>query len=108
MKKRYGKRFNPKVIALIVIISLLLILSIVILILNYKEISLPFIPILVGYGVLIIALVLVLSLIRYDFLRAIRSDGQFKSSNLPLYTDNTTLLGHDLKDEGEDYRNRKE
>ena len=108
MKNRYGRRFNPKIIALIIVIALLLILSIVVLILNNNNISLPVIPLLLVYALLIIALVLVLSLIRYDRLREIRSDGQFKSSNLPLYTDKTTLLCHDIKDEAEDYRNKKE
>ena len=56
-------------------------------------------PFLIAAGVLIFLLVLTLSLIRYDAMRDIRADGSFKGTNLPLYTDNTTLQGHDIREE---------
>ena len=92
-----NKRINKKYVALIIEISLLVICSVVILILDAvnKQINI-FIWVAI-YSVLVFALILTLSLIRYERLREIRSD--FKDTNLPLYTDNTTLMGHDIKDE---------
>lgn len=93
------KKVNAKVVALIIEISLLIICGIIVLILDgmKKQIN---IFIWVGiYSVLIFALILTLSLIRYERLREIRTN--FKETNLPLYTDNTTLMGHDINDERE-------
>lgn len=92
-----NKRINKKYVALIIEISLLVICGVVILVLDAvnKQINI-FIWVAI-YSVLVFALILTLSLIRYERLREIRSD--FKDTNLPLYTDNTTLMGHDIKDE---------
>ena len=54
-------------------------------------------PKIIITGVYLFALTLTLSLIRYDVMRDIRSD--FKNTNLPLYTDQTTMICHDLVDE---------
>ena len=98
---KYYKRRNPKVIALIVEIVLMIVFAIVILIFDQVGKPLFWIPIVIVFAVLIFSLFLTLSLIRYDSMRDIRADGSFKGSNLPLYTDQTTLQGHDIKDESE-------
>ena len=53
------------------------------------------------FSILMFSFVLTLSIIRNERLREIRSD--FKNTNLPLYTDNTTLLCHDIKDEEQNH-----
>ena len=93
---KYRSR-NPKVIALIIEIVLLFLSALTLLILDSVGVSISFIPVIIAFGVLLFALILTLSLIRYDSLRSIRKD--FKETNLPLYTDSTTLMGHDIKDE---------
>ena len=98
---KYYKRRNPKVIALIVEIVLMIVFAIVILIFDQVGKPIFWIPIVIVFAVLIFLLFLTLSLIRYDSMRDIRADGSFKGSNLPLYTDQTTLQGHDIKDESE-------
>ena len=99
MSKHYGK-VNKKIVALIIEILLFIISGIIVLILDSinKQINI-FIWVAI-YSVLIFALLLTLSLIRYERLRDIRTN--FKDTNLPLYTDNTTLIGHDIKDETEE------
>ena len=101
MKYRY-KRTNPKVVALIIEIVLLVGVAITASILDSLKKLPNMIPVVVITLVLVFALVLTLSLIRYDSMRDIRADGSFKGTNLPLYTDETTLLGHDIKDEGDE------
>ena len=98
---RTYKRVNSKLIALIIEISLLIICGIVILILDSFKIQLNIFIWVAIYAVLIFALLLTLSLIKYDRLRELRSN--FKDTNLPLYTDSTTLMGHDIKDEEENH-----
>ena len=98
---KYYKRRNPKVIALIVEIVLMIVFAIVILIFDQVGKPIFWIPIVIVFAMLIFSLFLTLSLIRYDSMRDIRADGSFKGSNLPLYTDQTTLQGHDIKDESE-------
>ena len=93
---KYRSR-NPKVIALIIEIVLLFLSALTLLILDSVGVSISFIPVIIVFGILLFALILTLSLIRYDSLRSIRKD--FKETNLPLYTDSTTLMGHDIKDE---------
>jgi len=93
---KYRSR-NPKVIALIIEIVLLLLASLTLLILDTVGVTIPIVPVLIVFGVLLFAFILTLSLIRYDSLRSIRK--YFKETNLPLYTDSTTLMGHDIKDE---------
>ena len=95
---KYRSR-NPKVIALIIEIVLLFLSALTLLILDSVGVSISFIPVIIVFGVLLFALILTLSLIRYDSLRSIRKD--FKETNLPLYMDSTTLMGHDIKDEEE-------
>lgn len=98
MKRNYRK-VNTKYVAFSIEIALLVIGSIIVLILDgiKKQIN---IFIWVGiYAVLLFALLLTLSLIRYERLREIRLD--FKETNLPLYTDNISLMGHDIIDEEE-------
>lgn len=94
------RRRNSKIIALIVILLLLLSGGITLLILDNIGVKLNYIPILIVTGVLVFSLLMVLSLIRYDSLREIRTG--FKETNLPLYTDSTSLLGHDIKDENKE------
>ena len=98
MSHRYRRR-NPKVIALIVEIVILVVGFIVLSILDGMGIKLNMIPFVIAAGVLIFLLILTLSLIRYDAMRDIRADGSFKGTNLPLYTDSTTLQGHDIREE---------
>lgn len=99
---KYKKR-NPKIIALIIEIVLFLIGILIYVILESIGIKINYILILIIFGILLFSFLLTLSLIRYESLRNIREN--FKDSNLPLYTDQTTLLGHDLKDEEEKKNN---
>ena len=58
----------------------------------------PTILIFVGIiAFLLFSLVLTLALIRNERFREIRST--FKESNLPVYTDNSTMMLHDIVDE---------
>ena len=98
MKYPY-RRHNPKVIALIIEIVLLAGFELTALILDSAGKPMNWILLLVVTLVLIFILILTLSLIRYDSMRAIRET--FKDTNMPLYTDQTTLMGHDIKDEEE-------
>ena len=100
MKHPYRRR-NPKVIALIIEIVLSAIGGIVLLVLYVNKTPLNVPVTLIITGVLLFSIILTLSLIRYDALRDIRADGTFKGSNLPLYTDQTTLQGHDIIEERE-------
>ena len=95
---KYKKR-NSKIIALIIVIVLFLIGFLIYVILESIGININYILILIIFGILLFSFILTLSLLRYESLRNTR--GNFKDSNLPLYTDQTTLLGHDLKDEEE-------
>lgn len=101
MKHSYRKKANPKVIALIVEISIFSVGMTILSILYYNKVEINYIPVLVATLILLFAIVLTLSRIRYEALRDIRADGTFKQTNLPLYTDETTLIGHDMKDEHE-------
>ena len=98
MEYKYRRR-NPKKIALIIEIILLVGGGITALILDGAGIYLNWIPVVIYFAVVSFALVLTLSLIRYDAMRDIRADGSFKGTNLPLFTDPTTLMGHDIKEE---------
>ena len=100
MGYRYRRR-NPKVIALIVEIVLFLVFMLILLILYEKEVKLNVPVTLIITGVLLFSILLTLSLLRYDAMRDIRADGSFKGTNLPLYTDSTTLQGHDIREENE-------
>ena len=100
MKHPYRRR-NPKVIALIIEIVLSTIGGIILLVLYENKTPLNVPVTLISTGVLLFSIILTLSLIRYDALRDIRADGTFKGSNLPLYTDQTTLQGHDIIEERE-------
>ena len=98
MKNKYKKR-NPKVIALIIEIVLLVVGTIAALIFEGVGKPLYWVPVAIVAGILIFSLILTLSLIRYDAVRDIRADGSFKQTNLPLYTDQTTLICHDIIEE---------
>lgn len=91
------RRHNPKFIALIIEIVLLIAFSITALVLDETGKPMNWVFLLVIILVLIFSLVLTLSLIRYDSMRNIRDT--FKETNMPLYTDQTTLMGHDIRDE---------
>ena len=99
--KKYYRRINPKVVALIIEIAILVVGFITLSILDSVGVKLNMVPFLIIAGVLIFALVLTLSLLRYDSMRDIRADGSFKGTNLPIYTDPTTLQGHDIVEETE-------
>ena len=100
MKKSH-KKVNKKIVALAIIVFLLVACGVVILILDAIKRQIN-IFIWVGiYSALLFALVLTLTMIRYERLREIRKD--FKNTNLPLYTDNTTLLVQDIIDEKENH-----
>ena len=99
MAKRY-RRTNPKVIALIIEIVLFVVGSIVAYIFSSVGKPINNVVLLVGAGIFIFALLLTLSLIRYDAMRDIR-ESDINKDNVPIYTDNTTLLGHDIKEESE-------
>ena len=105
--KPYRGKTNPKVIALIIEISLFLIGGIALLILDSLKVHINMIVIIIITGVLMFSLLLTLSLLRYDSFREIRSDGTFKDTNLPIYTDQTSLLGHDIKEEVREENNKK-
>ena len=65
----------------------------------------PFIYIfVVVVAILIFALVLTLSLIKHQSMRDIRET--FKESNLPLYTDQQTMLLHDIVDEAKEWEKK--
>lgn len=97
--KYYRKKRNPKVIALFIELALSLIGFIVLFIYYKNGIQLNIAATLIITGILLFSIVLTLSKIRFDAMRDIRSDGSFKQSNLPLFTDETTLIGHDIKEE---------
>ena len=101
MKKKY-KHINPKIVALIIEIVILVVGFITLSILDGVGVKLKMVPILIVTVVTIFALVLTLSLLRFDAMRDIRADGSFKGSNLPLFTDQTTLQGHDIVEENSD------
>ena len=98
MKNKYRRR-NPKIIALLIEIFLLVTGTIVALIFDGVGKPLYWVPVVIVAGILIFSLILTLSLIKYDALRDIRADGSFKQTNLPLYTDQTTLTCHDIIEE---------
>ena len=100
------RRLNSRVIALIIEVSLLFIGSIVVLIFDQMQKPLPILPVVIIAGILIFSLVLTLSIIRYESLRDIRSSDVYKG-NLPIYTDRTAMICHDLKDEGENHQNNE-
>ena len=103
MRKPYRK-INPKFVAFIVILGLILVLSIVVIVMDTIKKPLPILPIAITYLVLVLIMIVILSMLRYDFMRNIR--GTFKETNLPLYTDQTTLMCHDIKDEAEESRKK--
>lgn len=93
------RRHNPKKIALFIEIGLMVVGGIIALIFDQIGKPLYWVPVVIVFSILMFAFFLTLSLIRFDAMRDIRADGSFKGSNLPLYTDSTTLQGHDIKDE---------
>ena len=107
MTYKYKKRINPKIIALIIEAFLIIAWVVIIFIFNNAGIIINNVLLISITVVLIFALLLTLSLIRYDAMREIRLSDMFKD-NVPIYTDRTTLIGHDLKDEAErDYKDNK-
>ena len=98
MKNRYRRR-NPKVIALIIEIALLIVGGITAMVFDSIGKPIHWIVLVVFGSILIFALILTLSLIRYDAMRDIRAEQSFNKTNLPVYTDQTTMLCHDLIDE---------
>ena len=94
---KHNHRHNPKIIALIVETILFVIGIIILMILEGVGINVTMWPKLIITGVYLFALALNLSLIKYDAMRDIRSE--FKNTNLPLYTDETSMICHDLIDE---------
>ena len=90
-------RHNPKVVALIIEVALFVVGITVLLILEGVGVNISFWPKVILTGVFLFVFVLTLSLIRFDAMRNIRTG--FKDTNLPIYTDDTTLLGHDIIDE---------
>ena len=97
------KRVNPHVIALIIEIALILIGMTVVSVFEWINKPLNMIPVVIVTVVLIIALLTTLSFIRYDALRNIR-ESDVNKDNLPLYTDQTTLMCHDIKDENRKHK----
>ena len=100
----YRRHRNPKVIALWIEIILLVAGALTLLILDGAGVKMNIIVVAILSGVLIFSLILTLSLIRYDVVRSLRRDGYFANKDnknvfLNIYTDPTTLMGHDIKDE---------
>ena len=93
------RRVNWKVVALLIEIVLLVAVSVVMIVLNGINITFNIIPMVIVTMVIVFCLILTLSMIRYDYMRSNRSE--FKETNLPLYTDQTTMLAHDMRDESE-------
>ena len=102
MAQGYKKKRNKKYIALIIEISLIIVCSITGSILDALKKQINIFIWVAVYAVLLFSLLLTLSLIRYERFREIRTG--FKDTNLPIYTDNTTLMGHDIIDEQEKNR----
>ena len=100
------RKVNLKIVALIVEIVLMLLTVAIVLIFDSINKPINMIPIIVIIGVLLFCLILTLSLIRYDAMRDILSSDVFKD-NIPLFTDQETLICHDLKDESEKERDNK-
>ena len=95
----YYRRRNPKIIAVIVEVVLMIIMAVIILVLDNIGKSVPMYTTLIVYGILLFSFFLTLSLIRYDAMRDIR-ESDINKDNVPIYTDRTTLICHDLKDDG--------
>lgn len=96
MRYKYH-RHNQKIIALIIEVILFALAIITILILEGVGVKVSIWPKIIVTGIFLFAFILTLSLIRYDAMRDIRTN--FKETNLPLYTDQTTLTGQDIIDE---------
>ena len=99
MKNEYKRKTNFKIVALIIEVVILLASAIIVVV--FEKINKPInvIPFAIVSILSLIALIATLSRIRYEYLRAARSD--FYNTNLPLYTDKTTMICHDLIDEKE-------
>ena len=111
MKNEFRSKPNPKIIALIIEVALLVAGSIFVSIWYGMGKTLEIIPVMIISLSLLGALVFTLILIRYDSIRALRKEGYYgnKEENkifLNIYTDSTTLMGHDLKDESEERRKK--
>ena len=111
MKNEFRSKSNPKIVALIIEIALLVLGSIFILIWYGIGKTLEIIPVMIISLSLLLALIVTLILIRYDSIRELRRHGYFgnKEENkifLNIYTDSTTLMGHDLKDESEESKRK--
>ena len=106
------KKRNPKIIALIIEGSVFIVGVIFILVFHYGlGRDLNMIPIIIITGIWILAFILTLSLIRYDVVREIRSEGHYvdkdnKKVFLSIYEDKTTMICHDLKEENQEEKNK--
>ena len=98
--KKYGRKLNPKVIALIIEASLFAMGYIVLFILYKNGVEINYIPVLAVTLVFIFVIVVTLSRIRYDAMRDLRGSDVYQD-NVPIYTDDTTLLAHNIIDETE-------
>ena len=110
MKNGYKKKHNPKIIALIVEIILFLGMTIFVSIYHYGfHNDLNMVLMIVLTGIWLFALILTLSLIRYDLIRATRQEGYYTNKDekkvfMNIYTDKETMICHDLKDEADKER----
>ena len=109
MKKSYRPKPNPKVIALLIEIGLMISGAVFLMVWYSLGKTLVFWPTIVISVVLLFALIITLNLIRYDAIRAIRSEHYInkekKNVFLTLYSDQTTNICHDLIDESRDEHN---
>ena len=108
MKNPYKKRINWKIIAVIIEISIFVVGAITVLVLDSLKIKYNKIPFIVISAVLLFILVLTLSVVRYDSFRAIRSNKEAFKDNMPIYTDQQTMICHDLIDENKSTPNKEE
>ena len=100
MKDSKGK-VNKKIVALIIEVTLLVISSVIVLVLDSIKIEISIFVWIAIYTVLLFALVFTLILIKNARLREIRTG--FKETNLPLYTDTNSLRLHDIIDEDKNH-----
>ena len=94
------KTINYKIIALIIEVVILIGFASLSYVLEKINKPINIWVVVVICGTLMFLISLTLSIIRYDSMREVRKDDAYKG-NLPLYTDKTTLICHDLKDERE-------
>ena len=104
MNKGYHRKKNPKVIALFIEIVIFLIgftISSIYFYIFKKQMNNV---VIILFCIWIFVFILTLSLIRYDRIREIRSEGHYTNKDekkvfLNIYDDKTSLVCHDLKDE---------